>query len=112
MALPSGSGLGIGAGTGLRNRPGWEADEVVGHLRESGLEGMSPHLPCFLFQYSSFRRAIRPGWVWDGGTVFHPFLCPLPLFSRMPFGSDPELKQTHPSPLPSIPVCAWPGSFR
>jgi len=63
MALPSGSGLGIGAGTGLRNRPGWEADEVVGHLRESGLEGMSPHLPCFWFQYDNFRRDIRPGWV-------------------------------------------------
>jgi len=26
---------------GLRNRPGWEADEVVSNLRASGLEGMS-----------------------------------------------------------------------
>jgi len=52
MALPSGSGLGMGGGSGLRNRPGWEADEVVGHLRESGLEGMSPCCPflsTFLF---------------------------------------------------------------
>jgi len=40
MALPSGTGLGIG-GSGIRNRPGWEADEVVSSLRESGLEGMS-----------------------------------------------------------------------
>jgi hypothetical protein len=41
MALPSGAGLGLGGGSGSRNRPGWEADEVVGHLRESGLEGTS-----------------------------------------------------------------------
>lgn len=41
MALPSGTGLGIGGGMGLRNRPGWEADEVVSNLRASGLEGMS-----------------------------------------------------------------------
>jgi hypothetical protein len=40
MALPSGTGLGIGAGMGVRNRPGWEADEVVSNLRASGLEGM------------------------------------------------------------------------
>jgi hypothetical protein len=53
MALPSGSGLGLGGGSGLRNRPGWEADEVVGHLRESGLEGMSPcppYLSSILFR--------------------------------------------------------------
>lgn len=37
MALPNGMGLGIRAGG--RNRPGWEGDEVVGMLRNSGMEG-------------------------------------------------------------------------
>lgn len=37
MALPSGMGLGIGAGG--KNRPGWEGDAVVGVLRSGGMEG-------------------------------------------------------------------------
>lgn len=42
MALPSGSGLGIGGGSGnSKNRPGWEADEIVSVLRSGGLEGES-----------------------------------------------------------------------
>lgn len=36
----NGSGMGFGGGVGAgRNRPGWEGDEVVGVLRNSGLEG-------------------------------------------------------------------------
>ena len=40
LAFPHGSGFGpSGGGSGGRARPGWEGDEVVGVLRNSGLEG-------------------------------------------------------------------------
>jgi len=40
IALPSGSGLGFGGGGNVgKTRPGWEGDEVVRVLRNSGLEG-------------------------------------------------------------------------
>jgi hypothetical protein len=39
MALPSGSGFGIGGGSFSKTRPGWEADEIVTVLRSGGLEG-------------------------------------------------------------------------
>lgn len=39
LALPSGTGLGLGGGLHSRNRPGWEAEEIVSNLRNSGLEG-------------------------------------------------------------------------
>lgn len=44
MALPRGTGLGMGMGGGGKNRPGWEADEIVSVLRSGGLEGMSCRL--------------------------------------------------------------------
>lgn len=87
MALPSGTGLGIGGGSGSRNRPGWEADEVVGHLRESGLEGMffsvlvkiCSGLLYVLFPPPSFAclDTVRVDLIVYGreqlGTMFHPF---------------------------------------
>lgn len=42
MALPSGSGYGLGGGGSYtKTRPGWEADEIVSVLRSGGLEGTS-----------------------------------------------------------------------
>jgi hypothetical protein len=83
MALPSGSGLGMGGGSGLRNRPGWEADEVVGHLRESGLEGMSPcppylsSSPAPLFYPSTCHTAGDGKWRHGVSSLSHPF-TPVP----------------------------------
>jgi len=79
MALPSGSGLGMGGGSGLRSRPGWEADEVVGHLRESGLEGMSPcpsyrsSISAPLSYPSTCHTAGNGKWRHGVSSLSHPF---------------------------------------
>jgi hypothetical protein len=95
MALPPGSGLG-----GLqRNRPGWEADEVVSNLRTSGLEGVSDRSLPFPFCFFPF--------IYTGAGPFPPvdkarcFIPCLPLEGSCPLakgylsGGNRTLVPTH-----------------
>jgi hypothetical protein len=77
MALPSGTGLGMGGGPNSRNRPGWEADEVVSNLRAGGLEGTSP-FPCPLCLWLC--RAGFPGFVDQGEKEARRFIFALTSF--------------------------------
>nr|XP_031858798.1 uncharacterized protein CI109_005751 [Kwoniella shandongensis]KAA5525870.1 hypothetical protein CI109_005751 [Kwoniella shandongensis] len=82
LAGPSGFGGNHSSGQG-RNRPGWEADEVVGNLRESGLEVTvirhTSHLPQLLdpAQHSQFAPASLVRQTDSAEPLTHVILIPL-----------------------------------